>query len=343
MATIIGDSGNNTLNGTTGNDLIDGLAGNDILNGGSGNDVLNGGFGFDTANYSSLGQAITVLPQGKISAGSLGGTDNLSNIEKIIGATGQANAINGSSGTGGASFTVNLTANSLIVDDIPGLGSIPFTVENFVNVTGTPKNDTITGNSSNNVLIGGDGADILNGFVGNDYLDGSSGDDILDGGAGIDTLIGGAGNDSYVVDTTTDILSEAVSAGTDTVQSSVSFTLGANLENLTLTGIAAINGTGNTLNNTLIGNVANNVLDGGAGIDTLIGGAGDDTYVVDTRTDILSEAVNAGTDTVQSSVSFTLGANLENRKTLPLPAQQRLMVQATPLATLSSATSLTTF
>ena len=75
------------------------------------------------------------------------------------------------------------------------------------------------------------------------------------------------------------------------------------MENLTLTGTAAINGTGNTLNNVLTGNSGNNVLDGGAGNDTMIGGLGNDTYVVNAAGDVVTEAPAPGTDTVQTAVT----------------------------------------
>jgi Ca2+-binding RTX toxin-like protein len=190
---------------------------------------------------------------------------------------------------------------------------------------GNDTNNSLTGTANNDYIDGKGGNDTLNGGIGDDTLIGGLGDDNLNGGAGIDTLIGGLGNDIYVVDTTTDIISENVGEGTDTIQSSITFTIATlpNIENLTLTGTAAINGTGNTGNNLIIGNTANNILmgglgddnlNGGAGIDTLIGGLGNDIYVVDTTTDIISENVGEGTDTIQSSITFTIATlpNIEN-------------------------------
>lgn len=118
------------------------------------------------------------------------------------------------------------------------------------------------------------------------------------------------------MDTTTDVITENVGEGTDTIQSSVTFDLSAlvNIENLTLTGTGAINGTGNTANNKITGNTADNTLTGGDGIDTLVGGTGNDVYVVDTTTDVITESAASGTDTVQSSVTFSISSltNVEN-------------------------------
>ncbi len=172
-----------------------------------------------------------------------------------------------------------------------------------INGTGNALNNHLIGNTANNTLTGGAGNDTLN------------------GGSGTDTLIGGVGNDLYILDVATDVVTEAASEGTDSVQAAVTWALGANFENLTLTGSSATHGTGNSLDNALTGNSASNLLTGGAGNDTLnggtgvdmmIGGAGNDFYLVDVATDVVTELADEGTDTVQSAVTWTLGNAFEN-------------------------------
>ena len=149
-----------------------------------------------------------------------------------------------------------------------------------------------TGNALDNLIDGNGAANTLIGAAGNDTLN---------GGAGIDTLIGGTGNDIYVADNAADVITESVGEGLDTVQSSVSLTLGINVENLSLTGVAVLNGTGNAQNNVLTGNSAANVLSGAAGNDTLDGGAGNDTLAGGTGADIYRFGAGYGADTVQEN------------------------------------------
>ena len=192
------------------------------------------------------------------------------------------------------------------VTDIDGLAYTKFVTIAVSNVDP----EVVNGDSTANTFIGGDGNDTFFGYSGNDTLIGAGGNDILDGGTGNDTMIGGAGDDTYIVDSVGDITTETLAGaagGIDTVKSSVTRVLGANLENLILTGTAAINGTGNDLANLLNGetNSAANVLTGLGGNDTYIVGAGDQ----------IVEAANAGIDTVASATinlnlaSFT---NVEN-------------------------------
>lgn len=151
-----------------------------------------------------------------------------------------------------------------------------------------------------------------------DTLVGSSGNDTLDGGLGADTMTGGDGNDIYVVDNAFDRVMESNTSTSqiDTVQASINWTLGANLENLVLTGVSDINGTGNARHNFITGNAGNNALDGATGDDSMSGGDGNDTYSVDNADDLVietnSNAASGGIDSVHSSLAaYTLANNVE--------------------------------
>jgi len=265
-------SGNDTLTGTAGNDIIDGRGGDDIISGAAGDDILRGSGGNDTLN---------------------GGAGN----DRLLGGSG-SNTLSGGLGNdtyilSNATDTINENANG--GTDAVHVGATFTLATNFedLKLLGTG-NFNGTGNGAANTLKG------------------NAGNNTLDGGTGADTMIGGGGNDTYIIDNAGDTVTEAASAGTDIVKSSITITLAANVENLLLTGVGNINGTGNASVNTLTGNAGNNILDGGTGADTLVGGAGNDTYVVDNASDVVTENANAGTDLVQSSLSYTLGTNLEN-------------------------------
>lgn len=221
-----------------------GFGGRDTLLGGAGNDVLDGGADNDLLR---------------------GGLDQ----DILDGGTGSDTA-DYSDKTTAVNVTLNESTNTTVTVN----GAAEDTIKNIENVTGGSGADQLTGDALANTLMGGGGVDNLNG---------GTGSDTLDGGTGADVMWGGAGHDVYYVDHVGDQTNEAISAnntadatGTDLVYSSVTHTLGNNLENLTLIGTAAINGTGNALANTLTGNSAVNTLIGGAGNDTLNGGLGKD-------------------------------------------------------------------
>jgi Ca2+-binding RTX toxin-like protein len=143
----------------------------------------------------------------------------------------------------------------------------------------TAGNDAFAGTSRPDALAGLGGNDVLSAGSGNDLLLGGSGNDRLDGGKGADWMVGGSGNDTYVADKSGDRTVEASGQGTDTVRSSVSWTLAANVENLVLTGLGALAGSGNGAANALTGNAGANRLSGLGGNDRLTGGSGRDTFV----------------------------------------------------------------
>ncbi len=189
---------------------------------------------------------------------------------------------------GDGNDTITDTGGNDIIDGGAGNDTITDSGDQYTIYGGTG-NDTITAIGGAGTIEGGDGNDtmtatgsdaIVTGGSGDDTITTSRGNDLLDGGTGDDTMTGGAGDDLYYVDAVGDTVAESANEGVDTVHASISYTLGVNLENLTLTGSAAINGTGNALDNILSGNSADNILDGSAGSDTLIGGLGSDTYLL---------------------------------------------------------------
>jgi Ca2+-binding RTX toxin-like protein len=198
---------------------------------------------------------------------------------------------------------VDLVQSSVTYTLSANVENLTLTGTSALNGTGNELDNVLTGNSASNTLVGG------------------AGNDRLDGLAGADVLQGGAGNDTYVLDNSGDIVTESANEGIDTVESSITYTLTANVENLTLMGTTAINGTGNAQDNILTGNSAantltggdgNDTLNGGAGADKLLGGLGNDTYFVDNVGDVITENLGEGIDSVQSSVTYTLAANVEN-------------------------------
>jgi serralysin len=294
---IAGNYGDNYLSGKGGNDTIEGGIGSDSIDGGLGSDLMDGGSGNDVYSVDDFGDV--VLESSNIAQDidevyssisySLG-----SNVENLI-LTGQAvigignsqnniilgnlysNTLYGGLGSdfmsGGsgddvyyidnAGDTVSETSNlATEIDQV--YSSVSYSLSaNVENLTLIDAAADGIGNSQNNVVIG-------NAF-----------NNIIDGALGSDFMSGGSGNDVYYIDNAGDIVSETSTLATeiDQVYSSISYSLGANVEKLILTG-AAISGTGNSLNNTILGNVSNNILNGGLGSDIMTGGLGNDAFVL---------------------------------------------------------------
>ncbi|MBF0627581.1 MAG: pre-peptidase C-terminal domain-containing protein [Magnetococcales bacterium] len=279
-----------------------------------------------TDTRSETGETFTVSLSNPGSGATLGTSAVTTTITNVTSST------NTDTGTG----LVESSTSHTLAD---GVANLTLTGTAAINGTGNALNNVITGNDAINTLRGEGGNDRLLGRGGNDLLFGGAGNDELNGGAGADQMTGGAGDDTYVVGIAGDTITEATDGGTDLVQSSITWTLGSNLENLTLTGVTAINATGNVGNNTLTGNTGDNtltggegndtlsasdgddtlfggagddVLDGGLGADRMVGDAGNDTYVVNHLDDTVTEGATTGTDLVQSAVTWTLATNLEN-------------------------------
>lgn len=169
---------------------------------------------------------------------------------------------------------------------------------------------TLGANLENLELLGVGAANAF-GNASNNGLTGSAGANLLDGLGGEDTMAGGAGNHVYVVDSAGDVVIEQGGAGTDIVRAALSYTLGAHVEMLVLTGTAGPSATGNGLANTIYGNAGANFIDGAGGDDTMIGGAGNHVYLVDSARDAVIEAADGSLDAVRATASHVLGAHVE--------------------------------
>ena len=349
---LIGSAGNDTLDGGTGADRMDGGTGDDTYLVDNAGDVVidweNGGTDhiissvswrlYDTHEHLTLVGTAVINGSGNALANRMTANNAGSRLlgfdgeDTLLGGAG-ADWLDGGTGVdvlaGGAGNDTYIVDNiGDQVTELAGEGNdgvqssvtyvLGANLEKLV-LTGVTDIDGM-GNALDNTLFGNAGKNRLEGLNGNDWLD---------GGAGADTLIGGLGNDTFVVDNPRDVIVELAGEGTDSVRSTIGYTLGATLENLTLLGTAIIGGAGNALanrltanaagsrlhghggNDTLTGGVGNDWLDGGAGADSMTGGAGDDAYIVDDAGDRVVELAGGGNDVVHSAISYTLGAHLE--------------------------------
>jgi Ca2+-binding RTX toxin-like protein len=294
--------GDDTINAGGGNnDIVDGGAGNDTV---IINSIITGGIGYSrwamvdgagaanyygyASSYDSITTALASATKSYLQSYS-GGWYNqveISNVENWSVLAGSADGdlliVQGT----GTTYRGGGGVDALYVNWSTATTAISWT--NALDSDQAVHGVTVKSIERLLITTGAGNDSIDNSYVGNtsnDYLATGAGNDTLNGGAGNDTLVGGNGNDIYIVDAVGDVVTELALEGTDLIQSSVTLTLVANVENLTLTGTTAINGTGNVLDNVLRGNAAGNLLTGDAGNDTLTGGGGADNLTGGTGKD----------------------------------------------------------
>ena len=333
---IKGNAGNNVINGGLGADTMEGGAGNDTYYVDNIGDITTEGVGAGTDWVIStvdrtLGANLENLDLD--GAAAINGTGN--ELANIIYGNDANNVLDGKAGVdsmsgrdGDDSYYVDSSLDTAI--EVAGQGTdkvfsragsftLGANVENmklldasFVVLPGglfglLPAGVDGTGNSLANVMEGNAVANRLNGMGGNDTMFGLGGNDTLDGGTGNDAMFGGTGNDLFIVNSSLDTATEFFGEGIDQVNASVSCEIiDVDVENLTLTGVGNISGTGNAANNVITGNSGSNTLNGMAGVDTMSGGAGNDVYFVDNLDDQVIEGAGGGTDWVYASVTETL-------------------------------------
>jgi trimeric autotransporter adhesin len=294
---LYGSRHDDELYGNDGANVLWGMEGNDVINGGGGADEIDGFEGIDTVSYVGSSEGVTVSLIDHTAAGGDADGDQLDNIEILIGSS-YADTLSGDDGDNA-------------IDGRAGENTL----------YGYGGTDSLWGGEDDDTLDGGDGSDVLKGFGGND---------VLDGGDEADQMWGGTGNDTYVVDDAGDIVTEYAGEGIDTVDVWIDhYILGDQFENLVLAGTGGLSGTGNDLDNAIMGNNGGNVINGGGGVDTLkglggddildggtsadvmLGGDGWDIFFVDDAGDVVTEEIGEGFDMLQTSVSYSLAAGSE--------------------------------
>ncbi|MDZ7713527.1 MAG: calcium-binding protein [Rhodovibrio sp.] len=315
-----GNALDNTLTGNDGANVLDGRAGADSMTGGEGDDTyIVDAAGDSVSEAAGIGEGIDTVRSSVSRSGLATNVENLTLTGTAdIDATGNAldNTLTGNVGENrlaggdgrdrliGRDGDDDYVISNVFDRIVEHAGGGSDEVETSVSYALDPHVESAT-------LTAAAGGASLTGNALVNQLEGNAGANTLDGGGGADRMRAELGDDTYVVDDPRDTVIESDAGGTDTVQSSVDYTLELHVENVSLTGSADIDGTGNSADNTLTGNGGANRLDGKAGADAMAGQGGDDTYVVDQAGDSVSEAVGAGTDTVVSSLTRTLSAHVE--------------------------------
>ncbi|MGR9343434.1 M10 family metallopeptidase C-terminal domain-containing protein [Rhizobium leguminosarum] len=284
-----GNSLANTITGGAGNDLLDGGAGNDTLVGGAGSDVylvdsasdvINEAVSAGTDEIRTVLAAYSIVALVNVENLTYTGSASFTGIGNAL-----ANTITGGAGNdaldggAGADTLIGGTGNDTYIVDNAG-DLVTENSDEGIDTVRTALASYTLGSDVENLSFVGTGIFVGTGNSLANTIRGWTGADTLDGKAGADILIGGAGNDTYIVDNAGDLVTEAASAGTDTVRTNLAdYTLGTNVENLTYIGTGAFVGTGNALNNVIVGGSGSNTLTGGAGNDILTGGAAADVFV----------------------------------------------------------------